>query len=120
MDNSRDKRVQSFLDDLQDLKPEQCTVIKMCRKMVFQANPNVSERFIYGGIMFSLNGEDFGGVFASKKHVSFEFGKGIDLDDPIKNLEGVGKFRRHLKLRTLEDVEKKTVGYYIQQLNLNK
>jgi hypothetical protein len=69
---------------------------------------------MYGGIMFAVN-EDVGGIFTSKKHVSFEFSKGVNFKDPKKILEGTGKFRRHLKLITLDDVNIKNVEYFIQQ-----
>jgi hypothetical protein len=44
-------------------------------------------------------------VFAYSEHVSVEFGRGCDLADPHGVLEGSGKFRRHIKLRNLADIE---------------
>ena len=119
MDVSKDLRVQSFLDDLQEVTAHKYDIIQTSRKLVFAAIPCVDERIIYGGIMFSLNGDDLGGLFASKNHVSFEFSKGFELNDPNGILEGKGKFRRHLKLKSIEDVEQKTVSLFVQQLNSN-
>jgi hypothetical protein len=42
-----------------------------------------------------------------KNHVTFGFHYGTSLDDPEKLLEGTGKNLRHVKLRTVEDLEKK-------------
>lgn len=39
---------------------------------------------MYGGIMFSP-GDDFGGLFVYKNHVSFEFGNGAKFVAPHKN-----------------------------------
>ncbi|PIE45571.1 MAG: hypothetical protein CSA45_02430 [Gammaproteobacteria bacterium] len=89
-------------------------LIQSLRDVVFKLCPKVSERIIYGGIMFSL-GDDFGGVFAYKHHISFEFGQGCQFNDPDHLLEGKGKYRRHLKLTSLADVETKRVRGYVQQ-----
>ncbi len=42
-----------------------------------------------------------------KNHVTLGFHHGTSLDDPEKLLEGTGKNLRHVKLRTVEDLEKK-------------
>ena len=70
---------------------------------------------MYGGIIFSLS-TDFGGVFVYKNHVSFEFSLGYKLDDPEKLLEGGGKYRRHLKMKSLEQVKMKKVDFYLKQI----
>ena len=44
-----------------------------------------------------------------------EFGKGSTFDDPNKYLEGGGKYRRHLKFTSLEDVKAKNPIYYLKQ-----
>ena len=62
----------------------------------------MSETFKYGGILFSIN-DNFGGLYVSKQHVSFEFTYGYKLDTELA-LEGDGKYRRHLKFRTLDEV----------------
>jgi len=69
---------------------------------------------MYGGIMFSLE-DDFGGLFVRKNHVSFEFGSGVTMDDPDNILEGIGKFRRHLKIRSLADIKDKKVEFFVEQ-----
>ena len=45
------------------------------------------------------------GVFVYKKHISIEFSKGYLLQDLSKKLQGSGKFRRHLKIKTQYDVD---------------
>ncbi|MCF6305987.1 MAG: DUF1801 domain-containing protein [Rhodobacteraceae bacterium] len=109
-----DPKIQQFLEDTSMASPEKYTILQAARDIVFQQHPAISERFIYGGIMFSL-GKDFGGIFASKHHVSFEFSQGYLLNDPDKHLEGAGKFRRHLKLCQLKDVSTKNVAGFVSQ-----
>lgn len=112
---SNDDKVQGFLEGMQEIDSEKYQVLQETRKIVFEIAPDTQERFIYGGIMFSRNDQDFGGVFASKKHVSFEFGQGYLFQDPDGHLEGGGKYRRHLKLRNLGDVTTKTTAGFVQQ-----
>ena len=117
---SKDLRVQSFLRDLLEVTPLKHDIILACRKLVLDTNADVDERIMYGGIMFGLKEDDFGGLFVSKNHVSFEFTQGVELDDPMGILEGAGKFRRHIKLKTIDDVEQKAVAFFVQQLKLNR
>ena len=69
---------------------------------------------MYGGILLSFY-SDFGGIFVYKKHVSFEFSVGVQMDDPDNILEGSGKFRRHAKFRCLADIEAKKIAFFVKQ-----
>ncbi len=110
-----DKRVQKFLDEIQEFDQDQHVILQHLRQEVIRLNPKVSERMMYGGIMFSLEGEDFGGIFAYKKHVSFEFSAGAQMQDPDQLLEGQGKFRRHLKFVSPDQVSAKNITFFVQQ-----
>lgn len=115
MKKSKDEKVQSFLEDIMTLDLEKFEMLLAMREIVFEIHPKVSERMMYGGIMFSL-AEDFGGLFVSKKHISFEFSNGFQFKDSKKLLEGGGKFRRHLKIRSSEDIQTKEVDYFVKQV----
>ncbi len=115
MEISNNKNVQKFLEDNKEINAEKYDIVQACRKIVFAIFPQVSERIIYGGIMFTLS-DDFGGVFISKKHVSFEFTHGYLFKDPKKHLEGSGKFRRHLKLKSIDNVTNKQVEFFVKQV----
>jgi len=94
------KQINRFLEELKEKDFDKYKVLVWLRDLVLELYPNVTETFKYGGIMFSLN-DNFGGLFVSKKHVSFEFSYGHKLSSELK-LEGSGKYRRHLKLKTLD------------------
>ena len=111
---SKDERVNTFLEETNLLNGEQFNILQKLRAIVFKIYPKTEERMMYGGIMFSLE-EDFGGIFVRKNHVSFEFGTGFKMKDPNKLLEGTGKFRRHLKIRSFSEVEDKNVDYFVKQ-----
>lgn len=106
--------VQQFLDDLKTANPEKHALFQKLRHTILTQKSGIEERIIYGGIMFSLE-KDFSGIFPQTHHISLEFGRGYLFDDPEKMLEGSGKFRRHLKIRTAEDITTKNVMAFITQ-----
>jgi len=114
MKKSKNKQVQDFLNEIMTFDDEKYEILQNLRKIVFSNYPKTNERIIYGGIMFSLE-DDFGGLFVRKNHISFEFGSGAFMNDPHKILEGTGKFRRHLKIRSLADIEVKKVDFFVKQ-----
>lgn len=73
----------------------------------------------YGGTLVELAAGNpktqFCGYFAYKAHISLEFSKGFELDDPEGLLEGKGKYRRHIKLRRLEDITHKRCREFLEQ-----
>ena len=101
--------VQKFLEDTILKDKEKGEVIFQLREIVFKIFQ------IYGGIMFSLE-KDFGGIFVSKKHVSFEFTNGYEMKDPNQFLEGTGQYRRHLKIKLLSEIKEKTVDFFVKQV----
>ncbi|PID66887.1 MAG: hypothetical protein CR975_00750 [Gammaproteobacteria bacterium] len=114
MRTSADTKVQQLLDDLMLSDGDKYALLQLLRQVVMKCCPAVAERVMYGGIMFSL-AKDFGGLFVYKKHISFEFTQGYRLQDPNAWLEGKGKFRRHLKLVSNGDIERKQVAYFVEQ-----
>lgn len=115
MDKSKNEQVQKFLEDILMIDPVKFEILQKLRKIVFTNYPKTNERIMYGGIMFTLE-NDFGGVFASKNHISFEFSFGVNMKDPHKILEGSGKLRRHLKIRSVSDIEDKKVDFFVNQV----
>ena len=114
MKKSKNEQVQKFLEDIMMFDTDKFEILQKLRKVVFLNYPKTNERIMYGGIMFSLD-DDFGGLFVRKNHISFEFGSGASMNDPHKILEGTGKFRRHLKIRSLADIKDKKVDFFVKQ-----
>ena len=100
------KSVEALVADLQLLDGAQAPIVQAVRELVQQLYPGVQEEVKYGGILFTA-GVRFCGVFAYQAHVSVEFGHGAQIVDSIGLLEGAGKGRRHLKLRSVEDIAAK-------------
>ena len=114
MKKSKDEKVQRFLEEIMMFNDEQFNILQKLRELVFKIYPKTNERMMYGGIMFSLE-EDFGGIFVRKNHISFEFVNGFTMKDPDKLLEGAGKFRRHLKIKSSLEIKNKKVEFFIKQ-----
>ena len=114
MRKSNDLKTQDFIENIKVIDHEKYQILIKLRAIVFDHYPEVIEKMMYGGIIFSLK-EDFGGVFVYQKHVSFEFSHGYKFEDSENLLEGTGKYRRHLKLKSIEDVETKKVDYFVMQ-----
>ena len=106
------KSVQEFLDDVRLLGEEQIAMVEAVRKLVASSLPSVTEEVKYGGILFA-SGVQFCGVFAYTQHVSVEFGAGAKIADALGHLEGSGKGRRHIKLKTAGDIKKKQLAHYL-------
>ena len=87
--------------------------------LVADIAPDASTREMYGGTVFEAEhgvpATLMGGVFAAKSHVTLELSHGADFDDPRGLLEGKGKFRRHLKLTSIDDIVAKDCAGFIAQ-----
>lgn len=106
------KSVQALLEDIRLLGEANHQIVEAVRALVQKHFQACTEEVKYGGILFS-SGVQFCGVFAYKTHVSVEFGKGAHIQDEFGFLEGSGKGRRHLKLRSLGDIEEKKLAQYL-------
>lgn len=107
--------VEQFVDALKISDVGKYVMVMAIREKVQIHNSRVEERMMYGGIMFSL-AEDLGGIFIYKNHISFEFGHGVEFDDPDGLLQGGGKYRRHLKIKSTRDVAFTKIDYYLKQM----
>ncbi len=116
MNKFPDDKVAAFLAELLQSSAKKSAIVEQCRSLFFSIHPSGSECIKYGGIMFSLE-EEIAGVFAYKNHVSMEFGQGNAMNDPDEILEGSGKFRRHIKMEAIEQIEEKQLKFFIAQLD---
>lgn len=106
------KSVEALVADIQLLGTEQYEVVQSVRKLIHRMFAPCAEEVKYGGVLFS-SGVLFCGLFAYKAHVSLEFGDGAKIQDPHGYLDGSGKGRRHIKLKTVAEIESKRVADYL-------
>ncbi len=86
--------------------------MEQVREIVRELAPALAERVRYGGVMF---GNELLGVFPRKKHVTVEFSRGIEMSDPQGVLQGSGKYRRHILVRSVADIEATHLADYIRR-----
>ncbi|MED5609684.1 DUF1801 domain-containing protein [Pseudomonas sp. JH-2] len=105
--------VDRLLQDVRLVSETNFRLLCRVRELALAAAPDVHDEVKYGGVLFS-RARPFGGVFAYAGHVTLELSQGASLDDPHGVLEGSGKQRRHIKLRTPDDVEARQVAHYLR------
>jgi hypothetical protein len=54
-------------------------------------------------------------IIPHKSHVNLQFADGVELDDPDGLVEGTGKRIRHVKFRSLEDVDRPAAHRLVDQ-----
>lgn len=92
---------------LKDDNPALQKVVRGLRTLVKAAVPGVKITVNSWGIPTFEAKDPFCFYMVGKNRVTFGFHYGTSLDDPERLLEGTGKNLRHVKLRTVEDLEKK-------------
>ena len=107
------QKVKKLLDDWKIGNSALYEIASSVRTRILQLAGTVDEEVKYGGILFAAP-VPFCGIFVYKQHVSVEFSHGAKIEDPYGLLEGKGKGRRHVKLHTLEDLEKKYLTDYLR------
>lgn len=105
-------RISKLLEDIRLLDAVRFELMQALRKIILDLDSSISEEVKYGGLLFSAE-KPFCGIFSYAKHVSLEFGEGAALPDKFKALEGEGKFRRHIKLSSAQDITGKHVREYL-------
>jgi len=108
------RSIEHWLEDIRLLNEDGHSIAVALRSLLKQKFKPLEEEIKYGGILFACGPTQFCGVFVYKEHVSVEFGHGAAMPDEFGLLEGSGKLRRHLKLRTVADIEAKQLSHYLR------
>lgn len=88
-------------------------------ELIARICPKANRRSMYGGTVFQKDPKEPSsmvcGHFIYKAHVGMEFSQGYRLKDSGRLLEGGGKFRRHVKLQTVDEIDSKNVREFLKQ-----
>lgn len=94
-------------------------IIGSLGEMVIASVPDANLRSMYGGTVIELETNNpksrIGGFYAYAEYVSLEFASGAQFDDPSGVLEGTGRLRRHVKLRSADDIGTKACKRFLDQ-----
>lgn len=116
IDSNTNPNVIKLLDDWESTRPDLYPLVEALYQQIRQHTPDLIEQVKYGGILFSRTEAESSsvcGLFMYTAHISLEFSQGVHLNDPQRQLEGSGKYRRHLKFKTLDDLELKHPLHFI-------
>ena len=96
------KEVSEYINNLPEDKKE---IVKVLREIILSVYPSLNESLKQKQQVYSKKG-DICYIFPTAGHVNLGFYKGTELKDPKKMLEGTGKTMRHIKIKSLEDINK--------------
>ncbi len=107
-------RIDNFIQDTMLYDKDKGDILVSLRELVLTIAPDAKEEIKYGGLVFLSGKRLFCGIFVRKNHISVEFDRGTEMQDPDNLLEGSG-VRRHLKILQKDDITNKKTEYYIRQ-----
>lgn len=94
-------------------------IVTAAQEIITDIAPDSKEKTMYGGLVYELDYVKpkrlFCGIFVRKDYVTIEFDRGTELKDDKKLLEGSGKNRRHLTLRSFAEVKSKQLKSFVRQ-----
>jgi hypothetical protein len=97
MNMKANPEINNFVQDILFMDEDKGETVISLRNLVLEIAPSAKEDIKYGGLVFVSDKRLFCGIFVRKNHISVEFDRGAELQDPDDFLEGSGKNRRHIK-----------------------
>lgn len=89
---------------------EQKEIMEIVRSLIHQHSTDVTEEFKWSRPIFKSI-KDFAYLQSNKNHVNLGFYKNFEkLNDPNGLLEGTGNTMRHIKLKSVSDIDTKLLS----------
>nr|MDO8082965.1 DUF1801 domain-containing protein [Candidatus Freyarchaeota archaeon] len=103
-------KVDSYLEKQKSPQKEICQKL---REIIFKTIPNVKEEMKWGVPTYA-DGKYY--IIALKDHVNLGFSlKGLSREEQ-KLLEGSGKTMKHIKIRSLKEIEEKRIAELLERV----
>ena len=96
------------------VRPEQLEIVATIRALMRESAPGAEEVISYGIPAWKGN-RIIAVMNPSKTGITFAFSHGAEFTDKYGLLEGVGKVSKHVKLKSVKDVNKAALKDYIRQ-----
>jgi hypothetical protein len=93
----------------------QQAVLKAMRDLIHQTLPDVVESFKWSRPIFSKQ-KDFAYLLSNKNYVTFGLNEFQKIKNPQGRLEGTGKSMRHVKLKSMEDIDPKLFAEWLRDM----
>ena len=105
----------TFGDWLADVDPKLRPLARELHRMFLDAAPDLMESIKWGNPCFEKKVRTFYIASQADKYVTLGLWQGALLPNPDSLIEGTGKRMRHVKIRSLEDLEAAALGRIIRQ-----
>jgi hypothetical protein len=96
------------------VQPEHRPIVATVRALMSDTAPKAREAISYGMPTYGQN-KPVAWINASKSGITFGFRQGAYFEDKYGLLRGVAKHARNVRMKTLDDVNKPALRYYIKQ-----
>ena len=106
-----EKTVESWMSRLE---PDLRAVAEAIRKLVLQAEPDLSEAIKWGNLTYEKQARVCY-LAATKGYVSLGFFNGAALTDTQGRIEGTGKKMRHVKVRALSNIDQQQLAAWVRE-----
>lgn len=90
-------------------------IMEAIRQLIEENVPAAVEEFKWSRPVFKLN-KELTYLKTAKAYVTLGFSKAEKLQDPQKRLEGTGKNMRHVKLKSMKDIDRELFIAWFQTL----
>jgi hypothetical protein len=104
--------VDAYLEGLPPAHREICAAL---RALVRDSIAGVEEKWSWSRPVYAAGGKDFCYLVANKADVNLGFNRGAELADPKRLLKGSGKAMRHLKLKSVSEIDAPAVQRMLKQ-----
>jgi hypothetical protein len=94
--------------------PQYHGIVAMIRELMREMAPNANELISYGIPAWKCN-KILAVISPTKKDITFSFSRGAEFKDKYGLLQGVGKISKYVKIKSLDEVNKEALKYYVKQ-----
>ncbi|OGO65820.1 MAG: hypothetical protein A2030_05025 [Chloroflexi bacterium RBG_19FT_COMBO_50_10] len=94
--------------------PELRPVVERIRELMKECAPNAKEIISYGIPAYRVR-NIIAVISPTKKDITLAFSRGAEFEDKYRLLKGVGVVSKNLKLKSVSEIDKDVMNYYIQQ-----
>ncbi len=101
-------------DYVRAMDSEHKPIVVKLRAIINAAAPKAEESIKWGNPWWTQDGY-LCCIYTAGDHINLGFSRGAELTDKRDLLEGTGKGMRHIKIRSLEEIDEKTFVAMIRQ-----
>lgn len=96
------------------MDPSLRPIVAAIRGLIKEFAPQAQETISYGIPAYKVHGF-IAVINPTKRDVTLGFSRGARFDDKYGLLKGVGRISKHVKMRSVADVNRAALRYYIKQ-----